>query len=140
MNFKNDLAFGESYELELLKHIPHDKYNKPDGKFKDYDLEIIHNDKSIYYEVKADRKASLTGNLAIEYECFNKPSGIATTKADYYAYFIINGDDYDLYIIPVKEIITLIQIKDYKRIVKGGDYNKSKLFLFELYKFNEYKI
>lgn len=139
MNFKKDLAFGESYEMELLKYIPYDTYNKPQGKFKDYDLEIKLNDKSTFYEVKADRMAYKTGNIAIEYECFDKPSGIETTKADYYTYFVLNNNDYDLYIIPVRKIKSKIRKELYKRIVKGGDYQKSKLYLFDLNKFKKYK-
>ena len=50
------------------------------------------------YEVKADHKAIKTGNFFIEYLGYNKPSGIAITKANYYIltdikyYFMINID------------------------------------------------
>lgn len=140
MNFKNDLSFGEAFELELLKYISYDSYKKPQGKFKDYDLEIISNNINTYYEVKCDRMSFKTGNIAIEYECFDKPSGIESTKADYYGYFILNPNGYDLYIVPVSQIKEFINKKIYKRTVKGGDYFKSHMYLFDLSVFNEYKI
>ena len=139
MNFKKDLEFGEYYEMKLLEHLDYDLSVKKDGNFKDYDIEIYKDNIKTTYEVKADRMAYNTNNIAIEYECFNKPSGISTTKADYWAIFeIIPKDDYNLYIIPTKDIKQLINIKEYFRYVKGGDFNKSKMFLFNKNIFHKY--
>ena len=50
------------------------------------------------YEVKADHRAIQTSNFFIEYLGYNKPSGLSTTKADYYIlsdtkyYFMIRTD------------------------------------------------
>jgi hypothetical protein len=141
MNFKNDLKFGKKYEMELLKYLDYDIYKTKDGLFKDYDLKININQKSITYEVKADRLTYITNNIAIEYECSKKDSGISTTKSDFYAYFIIKpNDDYDLYIIPTIEIKNLIKLKQYKRVVNGGDNYNSKMYLFNISLFKNYII
>ena len=140
MNFKNDLEFGQSYELELLKYIDYDKYIQSQGKFKPYDIKIYKNDKITRYEVKSDRITYYTGNITIEYECFNNPSGIATTRAKYYAYFVVKpNNSYDLYIIPVKKIKQYIERKKYLKISSGGDYHLSKFYLFNKSKFQKYK-
>ena len=82
-----------------------------------------------------------TGNVAIEYECFKKPSGITTTQADYYVYFILNGHDYDLFVIPVNDIKEYIKNNSQKcKNVSGGDFSKSKMYLIKINEFTEYKI
>ena len=132
MNFKKDLEFGHKYELELLKHIDHDNYLISTGIFKPYDIKFFKDDKCIRYEVKADRLTIKTNNIAIEFECSNKPSGITTTRAKYYAYFVIKpNEEYDLYIIKTKYIKECIKNKLYKRIVKGGDNYTSRMYIFD---------
>ena len=141
MNFVEDLKFGKKYENELLKYIIYDSYNLADGLFKDYDLKININQKSITYEVKADRLTYKTNNIAIEYECSKKDSGISTTKSDFYAYFIIKpNDNYDLYIIPTEDIKTFIKENKFIRIVNGGDNYNSKMYLFNVNIFKKYNI
>ena len=139
IKFISDLKFGNFYELKLLEQIQYDEYKISEGNFKPYDIKIIKNNKSIKYEVKADRLAYKTGNIAIEFQFSNKNSGILTTRAKFYAYFIIKPNDkYDLYIIPVKKIKELIQNKKYKKIVNGGDEYRSKMYLFDLNLFSKY--
>ena len=141
MNFVEDLKFGKKYEIELLKYLDYESYDFVDGLFKDYDLKININQKSTTYEVKSDRITYKTNNIAIEYECSKKKSGILTTKADFYAYFIIKpNDNYDLYIIPTKDIKAFIKEKKYKRIVNGGDNYNSKMYLFDINIFKNFII
>jgi len=64
-DFAYDLEFGQEGESQFA--------------------EIVNNKK---VEVKRDRVAHKTGNLFIEYESRGKPSGIATSQADTYAYWI----------------------------------------------------
>ena len=137
--FSSDLEFGNSYEMKLLEHIDYDEYFISKGNFKPYDIKILKDKKYIRYEVKADRLAYKTNNIAIEYECSEKPSGINTTRAKYYAYFIVKPNDlYDLYIVPVKNINELIKDEKYKKIVSGGYLFKSKMYLFDLNLFSKY--
>ena len=141
MNFVEDLKFCKKYEIELLKYLDYDAYKTKDGLFKEYDLKIYKNNKAIRYEVKSDRLTYKTNNIAIEYECSKKDSGITTTNSDYYAYFIIKpNDNYDLYIIPTIEIKTLIKLKQYKRVTNGGDNYKSKMYLFNITIFKNFII
>lgn len=138
MNFKNDLLFGEKYQQELINILKPQNYEIKKGKFKEYDIKID-DVLTIYYEVKADRKAYQTNNLCIEYKCNNVSSGINATTADYYAYFIINPDSkYTLYIIPVKDIKKLIKQQKYTKDTKGGDKFKSCFYIFNKEIFKEY--
>ena len=91
-NFAKQLSQGQEYEKKSLEYLDYDDY-KHDKKYrKEYDLIIIKDGKEIKIEVKSDRQASQTGNLAIEYECNRKPSGISSTEADFYIYFIVIVD------------------------------------------------
>lgn len=138
MTFKKDLEFGQLYERIFIEHEKLQNYKLSEGKFKEYD--IIDNDNNIKYEVKTDRLSHKTGNICIEYECNNKPSGINTTQADYYIYFVLDNEDYTIYKIPVEKIKLMINDKSLKlKSVKGGDGFRSSLYLFKVHLFNEYK-
>ena len=139
--FLRDLQNGQFYELELLKHIPYKTYIRPDGYFKDYDVLVYKkNGSKSTYEVKSDKQINIYGNICIEYMCKNKPSGISTSKAKYWAIFEPKGDLYTLYKIPKKIIMDSIEKKLYKRECKGGDYMASQLYLFDKNLFKDYII
>ena len=60
------------------------RYDLEIGKESENELSLIFQDSTI--EVKDDSKHSArTGNVFIEYDSRNKPSGIATTQATYWA-------------------------------------------------------
>ena len=140
MDFDNDLNLGESYQKELIKILKPINYKESVGKFKEYDL-IINDIMPIYYEVKADRWAHKYNSFCIEYEYKEKPSGICTTTADYYAYFIINPyKSYNLYIIPVVDIKDVINKNQYSYIKIGGDYGASKFYIINFSVFSMYKV
>lgn len=92
-------------------------------------------------EVKTDRMADKTGNVAVEYAYKGLPSGIATTEADVWAFVLYGG-----------QVIIFIDTDRLKRLarkyfklernVKGGDDNQSMLILIpieELIKPMEYE-
>lgn len=139
-NFEKDLLFGQSYEKLLIPLMSMTKYKSPIGLFKGYDIvDLSDEENPLFFEVKADKMAHKTGNIAIEFECFNKRSGIETSTADYWAVFVvINEKQYNLYMIPRNEIIKMIINKKYFKIVDGGDYNRSKMYLFKLEEFKNY--
>ena len=138
MNFKADLQFGQLYERIFIERENMTNYKISEGNFKPYD--IINLDDNIKYEIKSDRMAFKTNNMCIEYICNKKLSGISTTEADYYIYFVITNDDYDIYKIPVEKIKSLINDKSKKiKSVKGGDNYKCQLYLISLNEFSEYK-
>jgi len=136
MGFRDDLDFGEKYQARLLDLIEFDTYEMASGRFKDWDVKIIKDNEAVYFEVKADKMAHRTGNIAIEYQCNKQPSGITATKADYWAYFIDETKKY--YLIPTYIIQEAIRDKKYNRIVKGGDGWRAEMYLFSLDVFNEY--
>jgi hypothetical protein len=129
MGFGTDLAFGQVWEKKLLDYIEHDTVEFAPPRCKGWDLELTHDGVKVKYEVKSDRRAYLTGNVAIEISCSNKPSGINTTEANFYAYFIVPpADTPNLYLIPTDCLKELIIDKKYRR-VKGGDGWRSEMVL-----------
>lgn len=139
MNFYNDLKFAEKYELLVPTIIENDGFERCNNK--DYDIMLKHGDVNKYYEVKCDKLMFKTGNICIEYECYNKPSGITTSKSDYYVYFELLPDDkHNVYIIPTKKIKKRIAENKYKKSINGGDYKKSKFYLFDKNIFKKYLV
>jgi hypothetical protein len=133
--FQKDLEFGKTYEriaVNLLK----DEYllTHPDMYCKGYDFITNKNE----YEVKADRLAHKTGNLYIEYECSNKPSGISTTTANVWIYFVVLKDGHRVYKIPTDFIKSLLTPTT--RSIRGGDNYNSKGYLLSESLFTEYQI
>lgn len=105
MNFNSDF----SHDLEL-------------GQVFEKGLATILTSRKI--EVKRDFKAMKTGNVFVEYSSRGKPSGLATTNADYYCYFIAERR---LIILPTEELKELCRPFLYtNRDVRGGDNNTSK--------------
>lgn len=115
MNYNNDFK----YDLQI-------------GQLGEQKLHDILSLKTI--EVKRDSWIYKSGNIAIEYESRNKPSGIATSQAEYWA-IIFSGDYKD-------EVILLIKQERLKQIcrhyyLKGntkpmGDNNTSKAILIPI--------
>ena len=75
-------------------------------------------------EVKRDYLASKTGNLFVEFSSRGKASGLATTRADFWA-FILDGER--VIIVPTKMLQrTARQAYKQGRTVRGGDSNTSE--------------
>lgn len=90
-----------------------------------------------YAEVKTERdKWRTTGNLYIEYESRDKPSGLMVTKADVWIHLLADGEDIvGGFIIPVSYLKNRIKelVKDGKCIVKsGGDDYTSQGWLLPI--------
>ena len=134
MTFKTDLQLGNEYEKQFKNELNENAVISQ-GKFKPYDL-ITETTK---YEIKADRWTMKTGNIAIEYECFGKPSGITTTESDFYIYNVLNKDIIKdgipivlrKYKIPTIIIKEYIKDKKFHKHICGGDGNLSKMYLFK---------
>ena len=124
--FRRDLKKGQKYERLATEYFKYKKIFFPKGKFSDYDFIL---DDDVKVEVKSDIIASRSGNLAIEYKCRKKDSGIHTTKADFYVYVINFTDRDEFFKIPVPELKRLC--KEYGRKVSGGDENASRMYLLD---------
>lgn len=139
MSFHADLAFGKLYEHILLDYIDYDEVEfAPTKCFSDWDVKIRRDGLEGTYEVKADRMSAKTGNLCIEYQCNGKASGIDTTKALFYAYFVVKGNTHDCYIIPVTELKKLILENNYKR--GSTQFGASRFYLIPKSVFTPYLV
>ena len=70
------------------------------GKVREELVANMLQDKKI--EVKSERdKWQKTGNIAIEYESYGKPSGINATEADYWFHNLCIGDNVFLSLIHI---------------------------------------
>lgn len=104
------------------------------GKVREKKIADMMTDKKI--EVKSERDLwAKTGNIAIEYECWGKPSGINATEADYWFHNLCIGDDtFATLVFDVPSLKRIINNLDYKRSVSGGDNYASKMYLLNLQK------
>jgi hypothetical protein len=87
-------------------------------------------------EVKSERDMwQRTGNIAIEYESYGKPSGIDATESDYWFHNLCVGDDtFCTLVFNTESLKKIIKNLDYKRSVSGGDNNASRMYLLNLQK------
>lgn len=116
-NFDIDLDFGQIWERRICN--------------------IFENNGSL--EVKADRMWWNSGNLAFEFQCNGKPSGIAASKATWWVSVLTNQDDpnnTDLILIwkteELKELLRSL-IREKKAEVKnGGDGMRAQLVLVKI--------
>ena len=124
--FNEDLEVGIAVEQKLV-NILLKKYPSTTlvNKFMGYDIWIPELHKSI--EVKFDEKSKQTGNIVIEIEMYDKPSGLLSTTADYWVFY-----DSDKFIsITPKDIIKCIFLLklNFVEFVGNGDTVKKKAFL-----------
>ena len=87
-------------------------------------------------EVKSERDMWMkTGNIAIEDECWNKPSGIKATESDYWFHNLCIGDEeYCTLVFKTDTLRKIVDKLDYFKTVSGGDNNASKMFLVNIQK------
>ncbi len=82
-------------------------------------------------EVKWDKLAMFTGNLAIEIESRGKPSGLSTTEADWWC-FVLGSDLSKIKRFVFIETDELKQLAEMHPSVVGGDNNTSVIKLIPL--------
>ena len=87
-------------------------------------------------EVKSERDMwQRTGNIAVEYESYGKPSGIKATESDYWFHNLCIGDEtYATLVFRTDVLRSIINSLDYTKSVKGGDHNASKMYLLNIQK------
>ena len=133
----NSLENTESVETGL-------KPTKDDRKKFDIDLAYwqMHEDQIIEMlqdkkiEVKTERGMwTKTGNIAIEFESYGKPSGINATESDYWFHRLAVDDEvFCTLVFDVPTLKKIVEKLDYHKVVKGGDNYASKMFLVNLSK------
>lgn len=89
------------------------------------------------HEVKRDFKVSDTGNIAVEFSCNGKASGLGSTKSPYWVYWL-SGQEYQ------DEVAVVITASRLEKIamafgmpVYGGDGNRSQMRLVPVRKLLE---
>ena len=104
------------------------------GKVREKKVANMLQDKKI--EVKSERDIwQKTGNIAIEYESYGKPSGINCTEADYWFHNLCIGEDiFATLVFETKNLRRIIDNLDYKKSVSGGDNMASKMYLLNIQK------
>jgi|TARA_R100000541_G_scaffold54541_1_gene63060 hypothetical protein len=104
------------------------------GKVREQLVADMLQDKKI--EVKSERGMwQKTGNIAIEYQSYGKPSGIAATESDYWFHNLCVGDDtFCTLVFDTKSLKKIIKNLDSKKSVSGGDNNASRMYLLNLQK------
>ena len=109
------------------------------GKVREDLIKDMLQDKKI--EVKSERDVwKRTGNIAIEYQCYGKPSGINATEADYWFHNLCVGEDiYATLIFKTENLKKILDSLERKVSVNGGDHNASRMYLISLQKLFDVK-
>ena len=121
-----DLVEGKNGEKVVLNYLIEKGFQliKENDDYR-YDLEMSTPDGSIQtYEVKRDKyicSDSIEFNLYIEFNAWYKPSGIKTTKSDWYCYYIPNKEE--LWFIKTSVLKQLINDED-EITIKDCNYKK----------------
>jgi hypothetical protein len=136
MSFQSDLKLGEEYQQKYVSMIDYDSYEMATGNFKAYDIKVVKHPFTKTYEVKADRMTAKTGNVVIEYECSGKPSGITSTEADVWIYFIVGTNEYIEIETPV--LRQLIADNKWTKKIRGGNGYRAAMYLFPRSEFEEF--
>lgn len=138
--FEACLRAGEYYQTHYLNELDLTDWNVEiaSGYAPDWDLRLTHKTagNSWAYEVKSDTVAARTGNLAIEFECSGRPSGIAATKADYWIHYIPTTNTY--YRLKVETLKKIIKRVD-PWTTYGGDGGRARMYLLPISHLEKYK-
>lgn len=102
------------------------------GQVKEKIVADMLQDKKI--EVKSERGMWLqTGNIAIEYESYGKPSGINATTSDYWFHNLCIKDEvYATLVFKTDTLRKIVEQTENKKTVSGGDHNASKMYLMNI--------
>jgi hypothetical protein len=136
-NFKKDLVVAKKTEIAVAKLLEsHGIEHIRVYSNSDFDL-IGVNAAGIVsrYEVKEDFMVEQTGNVALEFECRGKPSGISISKSEYHIYVLHTkrfGIRYA--IINTWRLKRMVEDKLYFRVISGGD--KESFTLNYLFKYD----
>ena len=145
--FKKDLKYGTDGEKIVAMYMAINGMSivrDESTNTKDYDIVMYSPkaDKNLYMEVKTDNyvdNENDTGNIAIEIRYRGNPSGISTTKADWWVYYMPEISFNNLWMMECDKLKRFIKenIQDLK-VVRGGDNNWSELVLIPRKKYAQY--
>jgi hypothetical protein len=143
-NFDRCLDLGKKYERLSTQIFENKRFEIAEGYFLDWDVKLFNEssetpglEEEVTLECKADTVAVRTKALAIEFEYDGRPSGIQTTKADFWVHYIHSTNKY--YLIPTEYLRQVIQEGKYSRKVRGGDDYKSYLYIVDENHFSDFE-
>jgi hypothetical protein len=154
-SFRTDLTRANATEKEISKLLSN-QYGMETleiGNTFEYDLLVRTNKlRNILLEIKEDFKCGSTGNFLLEFEYKGKPSGISTSKAEFYIHKLHMKDGIEYWSTSSEKLKWMIEEKLYFKIVEGGDGSKdaqkvtgirdatitTKNYLFKLDVFKKY--
>lgn len=141
-NWESCLKFGQQYEdiwVDILDNdYDHIERAPSDAKFSLWDVKIVKDNIETTYEIKADKWAMQTKNIAIEFERVGGvKSGINLSKATFYVIFVIDEfGGYECYKIPRKKLVKMINNGEYKCV--RTSYDGSRFVCVEINRLKEY--
>lgn len=127
LDFKTDLKLsriGEDTVKDFL--IKQGGAFINDNHDNQYDLAFTFNGERKTYEVKTDFKCAPlfdTGNLFVEYQSRNKPSGISTTQADWFVTYFIYFNE--LWFIKTNKLKQLLSDNNFPTFLDAGDIDSA---------------
>ena len=134
-NFGKDLKDGKKGE-QVIKHLVESEMGLQYIKDNDtnaFDLLFQGNGEDpTTFEVKTDLwekdwDKGGSGNMAIEYKCRGRQSGISVTKATYFVYYLVNVSDKHIWVIETKKLRELIKTNEFpKKRVGETSYDNEK--------------
>ena len=143
-DFYDNLDFAQQGEDEVAKLL--------ENKFKDFELKGFNHDnkcdivasvggKEVTIEVKEDVRTKDTGNVVIECESRGKPSGIMTSKADFWVFRVHTEDGILNLLFKTKQVKQAIRDRRFhnKRQMPHTDSN-NVLYFFRLDDLREYEL
>lgn len=140
-NFNEDLPVAIKTEEEvgeLLKELYDAKIIKFCNTNK-YDILAEIKEKEYSFEIKEDFMSWKTGNVALEFECRGKPSGIQISEASFYIYKIHEKNEIHFYLFKTSILKKMVKEQKYFRVVNGGDKGSNSMnYLFKHETFIKY--
>lgn len=128
-NFKDDLIEGHEWEQKVANWLQSRGAEIIESNnTSSHDILYKKNGKLLQMEIKHDILSKSTGNVAIEFKSNGLPSGICTSKADYWCQIV---EDKYLYIIDRPYLIYNI-LKGKYRVTSGGDNHKTYMYIIDI--------
>lgn len=124
-------AIGEKISASILSNywgLSHIKWNRSNKlkELKEWDFSGMRGGVLEKYEIKTDtyeyHKGRITNNMFLERSCGGRPSGITTTRADFFVYYYPYWEI--MYIMNLRELKKFLQDKEWA-LGYGGDKKAS---------------
>ena len=136
-DYQKDLKEAVVVQKEAADHIKRHFTNVTkidyDNPTKDYDISCEVAGKLQTFEVKNELMVEKTGNIAIEFQCRRKKSGLSITTADFWVEKIRG----EFFLIRTEDLRYKISHGEYAIVKTGGDPGSGTMFY--LVKENKFK-